>query len=72
MRELLSLRSLEDLMQSLLPLHGRHQLLHQLSAHVAFVHVALSVHIGVHVDLRATNLYEGEVKWSVGNESSLL
>lgn len=55
-RELRPLRPLEDLVQSLFPLHRRHQLLHQLPAHVALVHVALAVHVGVHVDLGATHL----------------
>lgn len=59
-REPLPLHPLEDLMQSLLPLHRRHQLLHQLFAQVVFVHVALAVHIGVHVDLRTTNLNRKE------------
>lgn len=55
-RELGSLSPLVDLVQSLLPLHRRHQLLHQLPAHVARVHVALAVHIGVHVDLGTPDL----------------
>lgn len=55
-RELLALHPLVDLVQGLLPLHGRHQLLHQLPAHVALVHVALPVHVGVHTDLRAADL----------------
>lgn len=54
--ELLSLRPLVDLVQGLLPLHRRHQLLHQLVAHVLLVHVALSIDVRVHVDLRPTDL----------------
>lgn len=61
LRELLSLRPLVDLVQSLLPLHRRHQLLHQLPAHVALVHVAFAVHVGVHVDLRTTDLNGREI-----------
>lgn len=60
-RELLSLRPLVDLVEGLLPLHRRHHLLHQLPAHVALVHVALAVHVGVHVDLRTTDLNGREV-----------
>lgn len=59
-RELLALRPLVDLVESLLPLHGRHQLLHQLPAHVALVHVALAIHVGVDVDLGTTDLSGGE------------
>lgn len=55
-RELLALRPLVDLVQSLLPLHRRHQLLHQLPAHVALAHVPLSIHVGVHVDLGTADL----------------
>lgn len=63
-RELVSLPPLVDLVQTLLPLHGRHQLLHQLPAHVALVHVALAVHVGVHVDLRTADL-DGREKGGV-------
>lgn len=56
LRELLSLQPLVDLVQSLLPLHRRHQLLYQLPAHVFLVHVAFAVHVGVHSDLRGTDL----------------
>lgn len=55
-RELRALHPLVNLVQSLLPFHGRHQLLHQLPAHVALVHVALPIHVGVHIDLRAADL----------------
>lgn len=61
MRELLSLHPLVDLVQSLLPLHGRHQLLHQLPAHVFLGHVAFAVHVGVHFDLRDTDLTGREI-----------
>lgn len=57
-RELLALRPLVDLMQSLLPLYGRCQLLHQLPPNVVLVHVALSVHVGVNVDLGAADLHK--------------
>lgn len=59
-RELLALHPLVDLVQSLLPFHGRHQLLPQLLAHVAVAHVALPVHVGVHTDLRPADL-----KWTL-------
>lgn len=55
-RELCALHPLVDLMQSLLPFHRRHQLLHELLAHVAVAHVALPIHIGVHTDLRPADL----------------
>lgn len=59
--ELLSLRPLVDLVQSLLPLHRQHQLLHKLSAHVALVHVAFPIHVGVHVNLRTLHLNGREI-----------
>ena len=54
--ELVPLRPPVYLVQGLLPLHRRHQLRHQLPPHVARVHVALAVHVGVHVDLWTTDL----------------
>lgn len=59
-REILSLRPLVDLVESLLPFHGRHQLLNQLSAHVALVHVAFAIHVGVDADLGTSHL-DGKV-----------
>lgn len=59
--EILSLHPLVDLVHGLLPLHGRHQLLHQLSAHVSLVHVALAVNVGVHVDVRTPHLSRREM-----------
>lgn len=55
-RELLPTRPLVHLVQRLLPLHRRHQLLHQLPADVALVHVALSIHVGVNTDLGTADL----------------
>lgn len=54
--EALTLGPLEHLVEGLLPLHWRHQLLGQLPAHVALMHVALGVHVGVHIDLGPTYL----------------
>lgn len=60
-REALPLRPLVDLVQRLLPLHGRRQLLRQLPPHVALAHVALSVHVGVDVDLGTTDLHRRQI-----------
>lgn len=67
--ELPSLCPLIDLVQSLLPLHRRHQLLHQLPAYVALIHVAFAVHVGVHVDLGATDLSRREI-YALGDKHS--
>lgn len=54
--EMLSLCPLVDLVQGLLPFHGWHQLLNQLPAHVALVHVTFSIYVGVDADLRTSYL----------------
>lgn len=71
-REPLALRPLVHFVQRLLPLHGRHQLLHQLPAHVALAHVAFTIHVGVHADLRTPDLNGGVdlVEWQAENEQN--
>lgn len=60
-RERLARCPLVDLMQSLLPLHRRHQLLHQLPPHLALIHIPFSIHVGVHVDFWTADLNRGQI-----------
>lgn len=69
--ELLALHPLVNLVQSLLPFHGQHQLLHQLPAHVALIHVALPVHVGVHIDLRAADLRRTSNSYAISFPSKI-
>lgn len=69
-REPLALCPLIHLVQRLLPFHGRRQLLHQLSPNVALVHVPLSVHVGVHINLGPADLYK-EIEVQCFSEQNL-